>query len=365
LDVSECKQRVEAAIEAFSRGEIVVVTDDDDRENEGDLFVAASACTPEKMAFIIRHTSGIVCAPLGEEDARRLRLDPMVSANDAPLGTAFTVSVDFRHGLTTGISAEERTNTVRALGNGNTGAADFVRPGHVFPLIAKAGGVLMRSGHTEACVDLCRLAGLPAVGVLAELMNDDGTVTRGKDVAAFAVQHGLKAVSIADLISYRQAREKLVERVSEFTVATEIGPLKGFAYVTPFDRVYHMAGVYGRIGDGTNVPTRLHRASLIDDVFGGAKSVKAVLRRFAQEGRGVIVVLRDGTAGVPVSAPPHGGAGGSEEERNRQWREVGLGAQILRDLGVSSIRLLTSTKHRYVGLAGFGIEIASTEPIDG
>jgi len=278
VETSDNKLRIDAAIEAFGRGEIVVVADDDDRENEGDLFVAAAMCTPEKMAFIIRHTSGIVCAPLAVEDARRLRLDPMVSANDAPLGTAFTVSVDFRHGLTTGISAEERTNTVRALANGNTGAADFVRPGHVFPLIAKAGGVLMRSGHTEACVDLCRLAGLPGVGVLAELMNDDGTVMRGSGVAAFAAKHGLKSVSIADLISYRQAREKLVERISEFSVATEIGTLKGYAYVTPFDQVYHMACVYGRVGDGVNVPTRLHRANLINDVFGGAKPVEAVLR---------------------------------------------------------------------------------------
>src|SRR5262249_17293417 len=152
---------------------------------------------------------------------------------------------------------EERTNTVRALANGNTGASDFVRPGHVFPLIAKAGGLLMRSGHTEACIDLCRLAGLPPVGVLAELMNDDGTVIRGAAVAEFAARHGLRSVSIADLISYRQAREKLVERVSEFSVATEIGPLKGYAYVTPFDKVYHMAAVYGRLGDGHNIPTRL------------------------------------------------------------------------------------------------------------
>ena len=365
MDALDTKLRIEMAIEAFARGDLVVVTDDDDRENEGDLFVAASMCTPEKMAFIIRHTSGIVCAPLAEDDARRLRLDPMVSANDAPLGTAFTVSVDFRHGLTTGISAEERTNTVRALANGNTGAADFVRPGHVFPLVAKAGGVLMRSGHTEACIDLCRLAGLPEVGVLAELMNDDGTVMRGAHVATFAAQHGLKSISIADLIAYRQAREKLVERVSEFSVATEIGTLKGYAYLTPFDKVYHMAAVHGRIGDGTNIPTRLHRANLITDVFGGATSVRAVLRRFEQEGHGVIVVLRDGTAGVPVTAPPKERSTGSEAERNRQWREIGLGAQILRDLGVSSIRLLTSAKHRYVGLAGFGIEIASTEPIDG
>ena len=187
----ESHQRIEAAIAAFAHGELIVVTDDDDRENEGDLFVAASLCTPEKMAFIIRHTSGIVCVPLSAEEARRLHLDPMVAANDAPLGTAFTVSVDVRHGLTTGISAEERTNTVRALANGNSGAADFVRPGHVFPLVAKEGGVLMRSGHTEACIDLCKLANLPPVGELSEMMNDDGTVMRGPAVAAFAQQHKL------------------------------------------------------------------------------------------------------------------------------------------------------------------------------
>src|SRR5207253_3753709 len=206
------------AIEAFARGEIVAVTDDDDRENEGDLVVAASLCTPEKMAFIIRNTCGIVCAPLTLAEARRLRLDPMVASNDAPLGTAFTVSVDVRHGLTTGISAEQRCNTVRALANGNSGAADFVRPGHVFPLVGKEGGVLMRSGHTEACIDLCQLAGLPPVGVLAELMNDDGTVMRGAGVSAFAERHQIKRISIADLIAYRQARDKLVKRVGEFPV---------------------------------------------------------------------------------------------------------------------------------------------------
>ena len=184
----ETHQRVDAVIAAFARGELVVVTDDDDRENEGDLFIAASMCTPEKMAFIIRHTSGIVCAPMSADDARRLRLDPMVAANDAPLGTAFTVTVDVRHGLTTGISAEERTNTVRALANGNAGAADFVRPGHVFPLVAKEGGVLMRSGHTEACIDLCNLAGVPPVGVLSELMNDDGTVMRGPAVVGLRAE---------------------------------------------------------------------------------------------------------------------------------------------------------------------------------
>jgi 3,4-dihydroxy 2-butanone 4-phosphate synthase/GTP cyclohydrolase II len=362
--VIDTHQRVDAAIAAFARGELIVVADDDDRENEGDLFCAASLCTPEKMAFIIRHTSGIVCAPLSAEDARRLHLDPMVAANDAPLGTAFTVSVDVRHGLTTGISAEERTNTVRALANGNSGASDFVRPGHVFPLVAKEGGVLMRSGHTEACVDICRLAGLPPVGVLSELMNDDGTVMRGPAVAAFAQQHNLKQISIADLIAYRQAREKLVKRVGEFPVKSEIGTLSGYAYVTPFDAVYHMAFVHGRIGDGQNVLARLHRADIIRDVFGGANPVHAALQRFKQDGRGVIVFLRDGAAGVPLQAIPSGDQG-SEAARTQQWREVGLGAQILKDLGISSIRLLTSAKLTYVGLAGFGIEITDTEAVDG
>jgi 3,4-dihydroxy 2-butanone 4-phosphate synthase/GTP cyclohydrolase II len=364
--VDDIHQRVETIVAAFGKGEIVVVTDDDDRENEGDLFVAASLCTPEKMAFIIRHTSGIVCAPLAPAEAKRLHLDPMVALNDAPLGTAFTVSVDVRHGLTTGISAEERCNTVRALANGNSGAADFVRPGHVFPLVGKEGGVLMRSGHTEACIDLCQLAGLPPVGVLAELMNDDGTVTRGADVAAFAERHRLTRISIADLIAYRQVRDKLVKRIGEFPVKSEIGTLAGYAYVTPFDAVQHMAFVHGRIGDGKAVPARLHRADIIRDVFGGAHPVHAALGRFKQEGRGVLVFLRDGAAGVPTHAIPQPGPTGSEAARSRQWREVGLGAQILKDLGISSIRLLTSsTRLTYVGLAGFGIEIVSTEKLDG
>lgn len=361
--MSDIHARVEAAIKAFAKGELVVVTDDDERENEGDLFVAAALCTPEKMAFIIRHTSGIVCAPLAGEHARRLRLDPMVAENDAPLGTAFTVSVDVRHGLTTGISAEERCNTVRALANDNSGAADFVRPGHVFPLIARQGGVLMRSGHTEACVDLCRLAGLPPVGVLAELMNDDGSVMRGPGVAAFAQTHKLTHISVAELIAYRQLRDKLVERVGAFDVASAIGTLKGYAYVTPFDRVHHMAFVYGDLAGGRNIPARLHRADVIGDVFGGAKVIQAALARFKTEGRGVIVYLRDGTAGVPVAEIPHGDTG-AEAARSRQWREVGLGAQILKDLGISSIRLLSSAQRTYVGLSGFGIEITGTEPLD-
>jgi 3,4-dihydroxy 2-butanone 4-phosphate synthase/GTP cyclohydrolase II len=339
---------VTATIEAFARGEIVIVTDDDDRENEGDLIVAASLCTPEKMAFIIRNTCGIVCAPLTAAEARRLRLDPMVSSNDAPLGTAFTVTVDVKHGLTTGISAEQRCNTVRALANGNMGAADFVRPGHVFPLIAKDGGVLMRSGHTEAAVDLCKLAELPPVGVICELANDDGTVMKGPQITAFAQKHGLQQITVADLIAWRQAREKLVERVHSFPVKTEFGDMTGHVYVTPFEDTQHFAFVMGKLGDGEKVPARLHRADVVSDVLGGATSIQCALRRFQQDGRGVLIYLRDGSAAL----------------RSRQWREIGLGAQILRDLGVGSIVNLASSPRSYVGLSGFGIEIAGTEPLE-
>jgi 3,4-dihydroxy 2-butanone 4-phosphate synthase/GTP cyclohydrolase II len=351
-----------AAVEAFARGEIVVVTDDDDRENEGDMIVAASLCTTEKMAFIIRNGCGIVCAPLTDSDARRLNLPPMVAANDAPLGTAFTVSVDVKHGMTTGISAEQRCNTVRALANGNMGASDFVRPGHVFPLIAREGGVLMRSGHTEAAIDLCKLAKLAPVAVICELANDDGTVMVGPQIEAFADRHSLKRISVADLIAYRQAREKLVERVASFPVNTPVGELQGYAYRTPYDTVTHFAFVLGSIGDGRDIPARLHRCDVINDIFGGG-SIPKVLQRFKEEGRGILVYLREGSAGVPANFK--GAAAGSDEAREKHWREVGLGAQILRDLGVTSIRLRTDHPRTYVGLSGFGIEIVSVEPIEG
>jgi 3,4-dihydroxy 2-butanone 4-phosphate synthase/GTP cyclohydrolase II len=354
---------VREAIDAFARGEIVVVTDDDDRENEGDLIIAAVHTTPEKMAFIIRHTCGIVCAPVTGEIARRLHLAPMVADSDAIHGTAFTISVDYRHGTTTGISADDRTATIRGLANGNSGRADFVRPGHIFPLIAKDGGVLMRSGHTEAALDLCRFAAIEPVAAICELVNDDGTVMRGPQITAFAKKHTLKRISVADLIAYRQAREKLVSRVAEFEIETEIGRFTGYAYVTPFDKVHHFAFVYGEIGDGQNVPTRLHRANVIEDVFGGAKPIHAALARFKEAGRGVLVYLREGTSGVPTTAIAEDSTA-SELERSRQWKDIGLGAQILRDLGITSIRLYATRPRTYVGLAGFGIEIASTEPLE-
>jgi len=353
------------AINAIRQGEIVVVTDDHDRENEGDLICAASLCTPEKMAFIIHHCSGIVCAPLTASWAKRLNLAPMVTLNDAPLGTAFTISVDYKQGLTTGISATERNNTVRALADGKIEAADFIRPGHVFPLIAREGGVLLRSGHTEAAVDLCRLAGLPEVAVICELVNEEGSVMRGAQVEAFAAKHRLKKIAVADLIAYRLAREQLVTRVAMFKVESAVGALDGYAYRTPFDGVRHFAFVQGEIGDGTNVPVRLHRAEVLGDVIGGGQKVRAALAKFKQEGRGILVYLRDGSAGVPANIEGAGLDDGESIQR-REWREIGLGAQILRDLGVSSIRLRTpgQMKAEYVGLSGFGIEIVATEPLE-
>jgi len=362
---------VEDAVSAIAAGEMIIVVDDADRENEGDLVMSATRTTPEQVAFIIRHTSGIVCAPLTHDEARRLHLNSMVSDNDAPFQTAFTVSVDYRAGLTSGISAEERTATLRALANDNVAGEDFVRPGHVFPLIAKKGGVLTRSGHTEAAVDLAVLAGHPPVGVLAELVNDDGSVKRLPELLQFAEEHGLKIVSIADIISYRQRRERLVERVAEFDVETEIGTAKGVAYSTPFDSVQHLALVFGDVNDGTAVPVRIHREHIIEDVFTHRSAsqdsvISRALKRFQSDGRGILIYLREGSSGVPawaLSDSPNAGEdeSASEATRARDWREVGVGAQILRELGVSSITLLATQRRHYIGLAGFSIELVRTE----
>src|SRR6201991_3279744 len=314
--------KVQEVLQAFAKGELVVVTDDDDREGEGDLIVAASLCTAEKMAFIIRHTSGIVCAPITTDDARRLRLDPMVAHNDSSHTTAFTVSIDYKPDGGTGISADERASCCRALANPNAGANDFARPGHIFPLIARDGGVLLRSGHTEAAVDLCKLSGLPPVGVISELMNDDGTVMKGAQVARFAAEHKLKPVTIADMIAYRQAREKLIERVATFTTESPIGPLQGYAYRSPFDPTYHVAFVYKGIGDGKNVLTRFHKPNIVKDIFFGNQRMHVALEHFRKAGSGVLVFLRDSAAAFAVATLEQKSA---EADRSQQGREVGVG----------------------------------------
>jgi 3,4-dihydroxy 2-butanone 4-phosphate synthase/GTP cyclohydrolase II len=360
------QKKVVEAVRAFERGEIVVVMDDDGRENEGDLIVAAVHCTPEKMAFIVRHTSGIVCTPMPREEARRLNLAPMVAENDSAHTTAFTVSVDFKHGTTTGISADDRTLTVRNLANGNVGPSDFTRPGHIFPLVAREGGVLMRSGHTEAAVDLCKLANLPPIGVICELVNDDGTVKRGPQVTSFAAEHGLKQVSVADLIAYRQRQETLIERIDCFDIETPGGKAKAYTYTLPWDSMQHLAVVFGDIRDGEDVPVRLHPEEVVSDVFGTSHRLEGIMKTMGEKRRGVIVYLREGSVGVGHRDRNRPAAGeGHDEARRREseWREIGLGAQILKDLGISSIRLLASRERHYVGLEGFGIGIVSTEII--
>jgi 3,4-dihydroxy 2-butanone 4-phosphate synthase/GTP cyclohydrolase II len=361
---------VAEAIAEIKAGRPVIVVDDADRENEGDLIMAAELATPEWVAFIIRHTSGILCAPLEAADAKRLALSPMVSENDAPLATAFTVSVDFRQGLTTGISAEERCATIRNLANPNIGAQDFVRPGHIFPLIAREGGVLIRTGHTEAAVDLARMADLNPVGLICELVNDDGSVKRGADLERFAAEHSLALVSIDALIAHRQETETLIDRIAEKVVDTVVGPANAIYFSTRYDNAQHLALVFG---DPASVPAplvRLHAESVLEDVFGGPKNtVDIALNRIKSEGAGVLVYLRQGAAGVAglsaseeLDATDENWSQGAESDARREvyWRDVGLGAQIMRNLGLNRIRVLSSRERQYIGAAGFGVKIVET-----
>ncbi|MFC7051109.1 3,4-dihydroxy-2-butanone-4-phosphate synthase [Hansschlegelia quercus] len=361
---------IDDAIAAIAAGELVVVVDDTDRENEGDLIMAASKATQEKLAFMIRHTSGIICAPMTADRADALNLAPMVANNRDPMRTAFTVSVDYRNGLTTGISAEERANTTRALASDNAIASDFLRPGHVFPLISREGGVLTRSGHTEAATDLANLAGLPAVGVLAEIVNDDGTVKRMAELLPFAREHGLKIVSIEDLIDHRSRRETFVRRIDRFE--RRIGGLDATItiYETPFEQTQHVAISVGDIGAPGAVPCRIHREHLLTDLLRGAATSKGwldnALARFGDHGRGVFVLIRDlsvlrDAADAHEQDDPSGEKHMSARQRRERWREIGVGAQILRDLGARKISLLAGHARQFVGLAGFGIAIESTE----
>jgi len=356
---------IEDAIAAIAAGEMVVVVDDDDRENEGDLIMAASKATAEQVAFMIRHTSGILCTPILEEHAKRLHLNPMVARNDAPMSTAFTVSIDYAKGLTTGISAEERAATAVALTSSNVGPEEFVRPGHIFPLVGRKGGVLVRSGHTEAGIDLAVLAGCPPVGLLAELVNDDGTVQRLPQLREFARTHDLMIISIADLIAYRQQREQLVERTMDFRVKTRIGEAQAHAYRTKFEEAEHIALVFGDIHRLDSVPVRIHREKLIDDLFGPQSQsghdeslLDASLDRIENLGAGVLIYLRSGFVGVPLDKLT---SQTKEDARKAQWLEIGVGAQILRDLGLSKIRLIAGREVDYVGVKGFGLTLDATE----
>ena len=378
-------EQVEAAIDAVRRGEFVVVVDDEDRENEGDLIVAAEKMTPEMMAFMIRYTSGVICLPLEGARLDELQLPLMVAGpeNSEQQRTAFTVSVDAKLGTTTGISAADRATTVSALIDPKTRAEDLARPGHIFPLRYREGGVLKRAGHTEASVDLARMAGCFPAGVLAEIVNDDGTMQRLPDLQAFADEHELVLVTIADLIRYRRHREKLVRRVSEARIPTKHGDFIAHVFESLLDGTEHLAFVRGEVAGADNVLVRVHSECLTGDVFGSLRcdcgtQLDLALERVAAEGEGVVVYLRghEGRGiglGHKLRAYSLQDEGRDTVEANIELgfapdsREYGIGSQILVDLGVTTMRLMTNNPAKYGGIEGYGLEIVDrvalhTEP---
>ncbi len=370
---------VEAAIADIAAGRAVVVVDDEDRENEGDIIFAAAKATPELLTLTIRYTSGVICVPMEGRDLDRLQIPLMTSQNRERMRTAYTISVDARDGVSTGISAADRAQTIRTLCDSATEPYELVRPGHIFPLRYHEGGVLKRRGHTEAAVDLARLAGLAPAGVLAEVVNDDGTMARLPQLEVFAKEHDLKLISIEQLVEYRKRTERMVERVAETRIPNRHGVWRAFGYSSAIDGGEHVALVLGDIGDGKDVLVRAHSECLTGDVLGSQRcdcgtQLEAAMEAIAAEGRGVVLYLRGHEGrGIGLLAKLRAyemqDHGSDTVDANLELglpvdaREYVNAAQMLGDLGVTSVRVLTNNPAKVAGLSGFGVEVLDRTPL--
>ncbi|MCD6205630.1 MAG: bifunctional 3,4-dihydroxy-2-butanone-4-phosphate synthase/GTP cyclohydrolase II [Candidatus Marinimicrobia bacterium] len=370
---------VEEAVSDFKQGKFVIVVDDEYRENEGDFIIAAEKITPEAVNFMATHAKGLMCVGLTEKRAKELRLDPMVSDNTALHNTYFTVSVDYKKGTTTGISASDRAATIKALADPDTNPDDLGRPGHIFPIIARSGGVLRRTGHTEASVDLATIAGLKPVSVMCEIMDENGEMARGEVLYQIARKFGIKLITVEELIEYRRKHERYIERISEAELPTKVGKFKIIVYVDHLTEKEHVALVMGDISGSEPVMVRVHSECLTGDVFGSLRcdcgdQLDRAMRMIAEQGRGALLYLRQEGRGIglkhKINAYKLQEQGMDTVEANVQLgfspdlRDYGMGAQMLADLGIKKMKLLTNNPKKIIGLQGYGLEIVDRIPIE-